>query len=107
MTVIDKHGCLAVDSVLFLESIDEGLIFLKERVGIDPGNFLVKNKKRINDDYRQYFNKRTLDLFNQMFQLDVMTWGYSFEAGPGVPPENKKLTYSERLASVISSDLKG
>jgi len=85
-TVTEENGRLVVDAVLFLESLDEGLEFLAQEVGIDPSKIVIRNQRRAGDDYRVYFNDSTIDLFQKLFRTDIECWGYDFEAGPGIPP---------------------
>lgn len=82
------NGQLAVDKVIFLEDLDSGLdeIFreCKSRNLIKPKVKL--NQKRHEDDYRTYFNDKTLEIFNSIYAQDISIWGYRFEDGPGVLP---------------------
>jgi hypothetical protein len=89
-SVYYPDGILAVDKVIFLEDLNHGLneVF---RV-VKNGNLLTPqvrlNQKRIADDYRKYFNDKTLELFNSIFAQDISIWGYQFDSGPGVPPQS-------------------
>jgi hypothetical protein len=86
-TVAHEDGSLAVDAVFFLEALDEGLEFLAGKIGVDPHSMKAKKVRRSEDDYRRYFNDRTLEMFNQKFPVDTKVWSYDFHAGPGVPPK--------------------
>jgi hypothetical protein len=96
-TVAYEDGSLAVDAVLFLESLDQGLSFLEAEIGIKPELLKSRKIRRMGDDYRQYFNERTLEIFNEKYCMDTKVWGYDFAAGPGVPPKKPILFRDHNL----------
>ena len=91
-SIYDSNGQLAVDRVIFLEALDQGL---NEVLPHFKSSHLIKpmhhlNQNRNNDDYRKYFNDKTLALFNSIYAKDISIWGYQFDSGPGVAPETLK-----------------
>ncbi len=82
------NGDLAVDQIIFLEDLERGLSELIKNIQnpemVKP--LLRLNQNRVLDDYRKYFNSKTLEIFNSKFSTDISIWGYKFESGPGVAP---------------------
>lgn len=89
--VIDAEGRLVVDAVMYMERLHEDLVKYSGQLGIDPSKLTKINQNRRGDDYRQYFNSRALELFNQHFADDVRILNYDFDKGPGVAPNSPNL----------------
>ncbi len=92
-SIIYKDGTLAVDHVIYLEDLEQGLLELTEKINIDPKKIKHKNVRRHQDDYRKYFDEEALKLFYKVFYQDIEILGYSFDQGPGVKPDKPLKLY--------------
>lgn len=89
-TFIYPDRRLAIDDVLYMEDLANGLANIAERIGINIAQLEHKNKSRkIHDeDYRSLFDDRARVLFEKAYEDDIALLGYDFDAGPGVAPSN-------------------
>jgi len=86
-SIIYSDGTLAVDQVIYMEDLEQGLLELAEKININPKKIKTKNVRRHRDDYRKYFDQEALALFYKVFHRDIEFLGYSFDQGPGVKPD--------------------
>jgi hypothetical protein len=80
-TVLYPDGSLAVDRVVYLERLEEGLAEVFAILGRSPGALPRAKARRAGDDYRRHFDARSRALFERHFARDIETWGYDFDTG--------------------------
>ncbi len=80
-TVTWPDGRLAVDRVIFMERLDEGLAALERDLGMPQRQVPRLRSRRERDDYRRYFGPAALALFNRIYARDIAMWGYDFDTG--------------------------
>jgi hypothetical protein len=84
--VTDAAGDLIVDYVGHLETLDDDLDRICERVGIPPISLPHANRSA-HKDYRSYYTDETRELVAQAYRPDIERFGYTFDglrpdAGP-------------------------
>jgi hypothetical protein len=80
-TVTWTDGSLAVDRVIFVERLDEGLAALERDLGMPLDPVPRLRSRRGDDAYRRHFDPAALALFNRLYARDIAMWGYDFDTG--------------------------
>lgn len=75
--IYSDKGDLLVDFVGRFEQLNEDFQKICSRIGITVT--LPKMNVSSTGSYRDYYNKETVELVNTVFELDIDTFGYSFE----------------------------
>lgn len=89
--IMDSGGKLVVDYVIRFESLEYDLKKFINHLGrsmevIDDCAPVNRNANRI--DYREVFDSEDRRIFEELFERDVGLLGYTFDKGPGVPPDS-------------------
>ena len=77
--LIDRPtGAIVTDAVIKFEELQQGFDRVCDAIGRPRSVLPHMNKSRRENDYRQYYDKRTLALAAAMFEEDLRRFGYSF-----------------------------
>ena len=77
-----SDGTLAVDQVVFLENLAAGLSHVSRKTGMPLDNIPQYNQNRnVDDDYRNYFDEKSIALFKKIFTRDLYNFPYDFDKG--------------------------
>jgi len=80
-TLLYPDGSLAVDRVVFVEHLAEGLAEVFAILGRAPAALPRAKARRDGDDYRPHFDAHSRALFERHFARDIATFGYDFDSG--------------------------
>lgn len=88
--IMDPSNKLVIDYVIRFESLEYDLKKFINHLGrsVDVSDDWVpvnRNANRI--DYREVFDSEDRRIFEELFERDVGVLGYTFDKGPGVPPD--------------------
>ncbi|NRB18486.1 MAG: sulfotransferase family 2 domain-containing protein [Rhodobacteraceae bacterium] len=85
-SILDSEGSLIVDKILFYEDLKCGILELEKAVGVKLRSLPENNVNRHRRDYREYFNRESLLLFEDAFGEDIEFLGYDFDSGQRSKP---------------------
>jgi hypothetical protein len=77
--LVDLHGKRIVDFIGRYETLEQDYGQVCARVGIPYRQLPHKRKATDRDDYRRYYNERTIELVARHFRADVEELGYTFD----------------------------
>jgi hypothetical protein len=75
--ICDNFGSVSLDYVGKLESLNDDFAHVAEQLGV-KGELKNINRSR-SDDYRSYYNDKTIGHVASVYQRDIQLFGYSFE----------------------------
>ena len=84
--IFNETGKCTVDGIIRLESIDDGISKLLDVKNIKYEGYCKetrlssKNKKRLHEDYRQYYNEKLIKMVSKRYENELAFLGYSFES---------------------------
>lgn len=76
--VCDDKGEIIVDFIGKLENLQDDYRKICNMINV-PYSELPKKNSSIHDDYRSYYNSKTIDIVAKAFEDDILTFNYSFE----------------------------
>lgn len=79
--VTDARGRLIVDYVGRFEHLEADFQRICDRAGLDAT--LVRRNQSRHQDYRDYYDRRTIDLVAQGYRRDIELFGYAFDGVMG------------------------
>lgn len=82
----DETGELAIDFIGVLSNIHKDFDKIKKRLNL-PSEWVYPHKGiQKHDDYRTYYNTKTIDLISNLYEEEIKLFGFDFE-------NNKKFKY--------------
>ena len=75
----DDEGDVLVDFIVHLETIEEDMRIVCERLNIPFSGVPHLNKGRISCDYREYYDDETREVVGNWFREDLEQLGYDFD----------------------------
>lgn len=79
--ITDKEGNLLVDEIFKLEEIDQGIASINEKLGTSIKQISKMNVNRSENAYHKYYNKKSINLVENLFSEDLERLGYDFNEG--------------------------
>jgi hypothetical protein len=91
--LIDEKGNFLVDYIGSMEKSQDHYGIITNKLGIEENslpyiNTSIKSEDSVN--YKDYYNKKSIEIVRNRFALDILMYGYSFEDGFADP---KKIGY--------------
>jgi hypothetical protein len=75
----DHSGNLAMDYVAFLPNISEDFEMIKKRLGLPEDMRYPHTGANPHEDYRSYYDEKSINLVSEMFQQEIDFFCFEFE----------------------------
>ena len=76
--IVDNRGRVRIDFVGKFESIIEDLGFVADKIGVKKPDILPISNKTEHNDYRSYYNSKTIEIIKDYYKNDIELFGYDF-----------------------------
>lgn len=78
---ISHNGELAVDYIGEYENLEEAFSYVKNKLKLTDIELPHLNKSNFGKDYRKFYSPETESIVEEMFEIDIVKFGYFFDNG--------------------------